>query len=150
MALTNAERCAQWRAKQNPEKLKANQKAANAKYVAKIGIDVIRERSKIASAKWRKKHPKAHKLSDRKQSLRRLYGITIKEYNELCKQQSYRCAICNIHADNLSQNLAVDHCHKTNEIRGILCTNCNTGIGKLGDNVEGLEKALSYLRNNGK
>ena len=41
----------------------------------------------------------------------------------------------------------LDHDHSTLEFRGWLCYSCNTGIGKLGDNVEGLEKALTYLRN---
>jgi hypothetical protein len=40
----------------------------------------------------------------------------------------------------------LDHDHDTNEIRGWLCDQCNTGIGKLGDNIEGLEKALKYLK----
>jgi hypothetical protein len=39
----------------------------------------------------------------------------------------------------------VDHCHETGKIRGLLCHSCNTGIGKLGDNLEGLQKAVSYL-----
>lgn len=42
-------------------------------------------------------------------------------------------------------NLLVDHCHKTGNFRGWTCRNCNQGIGKLGDNVEGLIKALNYL-----
>ena len=39
----------------------------------------------------------------------------------------------------------VDHCHDTNEFRGWICDRCNTGIGKLGDNVEGVMKAIKYL-----
>ena len=41
--------------------------------------------------------------------------------------------------------LLVDHCHETGEFRGWICRNCNQGIGKLGDDVEGLVKALNYL-----
>jgi hypothetical protein len=40
----------------------------------------------------------------------------------------------------------LDHDHKTNQIRGWLCDQCNTGIGKLGDTIESLEKALKYLK----
>ena len=43
----------------------------------------------------------------------------------------------------------VDHCHDTNIIRGFLCSECNTGIGKLGDNEEGVERALNYLKKGG-
>jgi hypothetical protein len=39
----------------------------------------------------------------------------------------------------------VDHCHSTGQIRGVLCCECNTGIGKLGDNAEGVRRALAYL-----
>jgi len=42
----------------------------------------------------------------------------------------------------------LDHCHVTNQFRGWICRNCNTGIGNLGDNVEGLENAISYLKRN--
>ena len=43
------------------------------------------------------------------------------------------------------QSLCWDHCHETHEHRGWLCSNCNTGIGKLGDDIEGVIKALDYL-----
>ena len=42
----------------------------------------------------------------------------------------------------------LDHCHETNQFRGWICRNCNTGIGNLGDNVEGLENAIRYLKRN--
>ena len=43
--------------------------------------------------------------------------------------------------------LAIDHCHTDKTFRGWLCRSCNIGIGALGDNIEGLERALAYLRN---
>lgn len=53
------------------------------------------------------------------------------------------CHICNL---DLSKTRAcIDHDHKTGLVRGILCSNCNAGLGKLGDDVEGLERALRYL-----
>lgn len=39
----------------------------------------------------------------------------------------------------------VDHCHDTGRVRGMLCHGCNTALGKLGDNVAGLRRALEYL-----
>jgi hypothetical protein len=44
-----------------------------------------------------------------------------------------------------TKELSVDHCHETGKARGILCFNCNTSIGKLGDNVYALRRALAYL-----
>lgn len=43
------------------------------------------------------------------------------------------------------KTLHLDHCHTSGAFRGWLCTNCNTGLGKLGDNVEGVRRALEYL-----
>ena len=54
------------------------------------------------------------------------------------------CELCGKASKNRS--LALDHCHVSNKFRGWLCADCNTGIGKLGDNVEGLEKAIRYLK----
>ena len=56
-----------------------------------------------------------------------------------------KCGICDKHQVELSKRLAVDHDHETMEVRGLLCIDCNTSIGKLGDNIEGLEQALRYL-----
>ena len=60
-------------------------------------------------------------------------------------EQKGKCACCGIRQNELTMRFAVDHDHDTGLIRGLLCGNCNTGIGKLGDNIEGLMKALNYL-----
>lgn len=46
-----------------------------------------------------------------------------------------------------TNNFVLDHDHKTGKFRGWLCRNCNQGIGKLGDDIKSLEKAIDYLRN---
>lgn len=80
--------------------------------------------------------------------LRRSYDITQDEYDALAKAQNFSCKICGKPADEEPfGKLAVDHCHDTGRVRGLLCSVCNSGIGKLGDNIEGLEKALEYLKN---
>ena len=48
------------------------------------------------------------------------------------------------------EKLSVDHDHETDEFRGWLCSPCNHGIGKIGDNIEGLERAILYLKYNAK
>jgi hypothetical protein len=55
------------------------------------------------------------------------------------------CECCGKTYDE-SRHICLDHCHVTNTFRGWICTQCNTGIGSLGDNEEGLLKALDYLR----
>lgn len=69
------------------------------------------------------------------------YGLSAQDYEKLCEDQKYRCALCGKEAE-----LHVDHDHDTQQIRGLLCQTCNTGIGKLGDTVGSLEKAIGYLR----
>lgn len=87
--------------------------------------------------------------STRNRILKIKYGITLEEYNILFNKQMGCCAICLIHQTNQRGfSMAVDHCHKTNKIRGLLCFMCNTAIGKFQDNPEVLRNALNYLENN--
>ena len=84
----------------------------------------------------------------RSQRIKRLYGITLDDYNRMLKIQNNRCAICNGTAtgNRRWKNLSVDHCHATGKVRGLLCHDCNTGIGKMKDDVEILDKAIAYLK----
>lgn len=77
--------------------------------------------------------------------LKNKYGITLNQWNELRQKQNYECAICGIHENDNKKSLAIDHNHETGEIRGLLCTTCNTGIGLLKDDIKLVEKALKYL-----
>ena len=81
-------------------------------------------------------------------TLQKVYGITLEEYNLLLDYQGGGCAICGKKATKaLKRNMYVDHDHDTGEVRGILCTQCNSGIGLLGDSTERLDKAKEYLTN---
>ena len=86
--------------------------------------------------------------SKRRWNLENKYGITLEEYDEMAKDG---CHICGKTSDedrshlNNRSYLNVDHDHETGKLRGVLCTPCNTGLGKLGDNVAGLTRALEYL-----
>ena len=88
--------------------------------------------------KWRKDNPIQYKT----QALKR-FGITGEEYEQMLKEQNGVCKICgNGKTDKM---LAVDHCHDTGTIRGLLCFRCNTGLGFFHDNIELLQKAKEYL-----
>lgn len=79
--------------------------------------------------------------------IKHTYGISIDDYNKMFINQEGRCAICKTHQSELPKGLHIDHCHKTNKVRGLLCFKCNSGIGKLNDDVEILKSAIQYLEN---
>ena len=95
------------------------------------------------SNKYRKKYPKKFKEAKRKYILKKQFGITIEDYNLMLKKQNGVCGICD--KKPIKKRLAVDHCHNTGKIRGLLCDSCNRGIGQLGDTIEMLKKAVIYL-----
>jgi hypothetical protein len=74
------------------------------------------------------------------------FGITKEERKRMSDDHGNKCAICDIHQLELSLTLAVDHCHTTGKIRGLLCVNCNQGLGKFKDNPSLLEAAIKYLQ----
>jgi len=84
------------------------------------------------------------KNKDRK--LRKAFGIGYQEYLNMLAAQQGCCAICGTN-DPGARAFAVDHCHDTGVIRGLLCGNCNTGIGNLRDDISILQRAIQYLEN---
>lgn len=81
-----------------------------------------------------------------KQLLRK-YGITLEEYDRLYEKQSGVCAICHLpQSSTRNSRLCVDHDHQTGEVRGLLCSDCNRGIGLLKDDYRILNNAADYLR----
>ena len=73
------------------------------------------------------------------------YGITVEQYNQMFQDQLGCCAICKIHQSELKRKLNVDHDHITGRVRGLLCTQCNRGIGLLKDSSVLLAIASEYL-----
>lgn len=73
------------------------------------------------------------------------YGLTLSEYNTLLEAQGDRCAICGKMPEENGRRLSVDHNHKTGQIRGLLCQNCNRGLGSFKDNPEITASATDYL-----
>lgn len=74
-------------------------------------------------------------------TLRAKYGITLAHRDAMIQRQNGRCAICH----KLTEKLCVDHCHKTGQVRGMLCNQCNYGIGQLKDSITVLRDAIQYL-----
>lgn len=72
------------------------------------------------------------------------YGISIEQYDAMFKQQGGVCALCG-KQNSAGRSLAIDHCHKTGVVRGLLCGKCNVGLGVLGDCSDRLMDAVRYL-----
>lgn len=80
----------------------------------------------------------------RAHALRRKYGLTVEAYEQMKSARDGCCDICK-EPERQNKDLAVDHCHSTGKVRGLLCSNCNTGIGKLRDDPAVIRSAADYL-----
>jgi hypothetical protein len=127
----------EWRTK-NKEKLKKSKKEYNDKHKEqrKNYLNKNKEKLKISQKKYSKN------LKFKK------YGIDEKQYIELYNKQEGKCAICGAHQNELKSALHIDHNHKTNKIRGLLCFKCNSLLGYANDNIIKLESAVNYLKIN--
>ena len=109
-----------------------------------------KEYIRVYNKKWREQNKEKlalwNETKERSNRIRRTYGITEEQYNNLSEIQNHCCAICKTHKNELPKPLYVDHCHDTGTIRGLLCQKCNSGIGLLKDSIEILENAVSYLK----
>lgn len=86
------------------------------------------------------------KIYGRKKNLQKKYGISFEAYNAILEAQGGRCAICLTDKNNNNKALCVDHCHKTNKVRGILCNRCNRSIGLLHDSWKIAQASADYLK----
>ena len=75
----------------------------------------------------------------------RKFNITLSDYNKLFAEQEGCCAICHKHQSGFNKALAIDHDHETGDVRGLLCMQCNTALGKFNDNTDLLHSAIKYL-----
>jgi uncharacterized protein with PIN domain len=84
------------------------------------------------------------------QLLKRDYGITLAQYNDMLRKQANRCAICRRpesvkYASGRVKRMAVDHDHVTNAVRALLCQRCNTVVWALEDNHVTLGAVSAYI-----
>lgn len=77
------------------------------------------------------------------------YDITLEDYDTMLKEQDGRCAICDTTNPGTKGVFYVDHNHDTGEVRGLLCNNCNSALGKFGDSIKTLKSAIEYLEERG-
>lgn len=71
-------------------------------------------------------------------------GLTLDQYHALAERQDFCCAICGEELDSKARS-AIDHCHNSHRVRGLLCINCNLGLGHFADSQARLASAGRYL-----
>lgn len=92
-----------------------------------------------------KNKPPIKKITSTDCYRKRVYGVSRDMFNKIKKDQGFVCKICGLPEEKIK--LCVDHCHTCNQVRGLLCSRCNSGIGLLKDNIDILASAISYLQN---
>lgn len=122
-------------------------KVVTGKKTKKRNKDKIREYNQMYTKKNRLAISEKRKVYN----LERIYGMTIDAYDRMLESQGGSCAIClktSASVDkrtNKPRRLAVDHCHQTMRVRGLLCTGCNTALGAMDDDPKLLQRAINYL-----
>jgi hypothetical protein len=119
MALSNAERTARYRAKN-------------------------KELCTMRAKRWVKNNPDKYKAMKRRIYLSK-YGMTVESHAALWDEQGRTCAICGTDKSGDKKGWHIDHCHKTKQVRGILCGHCNRMLGGALDKAETLSRAINYL-----
>ncbi len=134
---------------------KACHKITYSKY-KKLNRKKLSEKQKEYNAKNKERNRLYHlnnkeKLADKKKwsHLKKTFNLDKEQYLKMLKIQNNVCYICkNIETTKGAKYLSVDHCHKTGKIRGLLCAACNKALGGFKDNIEYLESAIKYLKEN--
>ena len=111
----------------------------------KVYWDRYRKENREKLADWQRDYRRNSPRRTKDTELRSTYGITLEDYHRLATHQGFVCGICGEEESN-GRALSVDHCHETGEVRGLLCSNCNTALGLFKDSPGNLEAAMEYLR----
>ena len=118
-------------------KNKDKEKAAREIYYSKNKESIL-----ARNKKYNKENPDKRKSA----ILKYEYGITLDQYNEMFRAQEGKCAICQRHQNELTRTLCVDHDHKTNKVRALLCVTCNTDVSVVENRLEEMTKYLNKHR----
>lgn len=143
-----------------PEQMKARAEAAKRWYWRNVEVARARqnryyhENRPVLIEKmkaWREKLGSKYRESYRKHAVKKKYGLTLEEYDALTGDSL--CGLCGKGPDGrgpTGQRLHIDHDHFTGAIRGVLCRECNVGLGMFKDDIDLLKKAVKYLTSHGK
>ncbi len=135
--------------------LKVCPKCKNAKEKKEFGKDKttasgVSSWCKPCKKEWRSQHrkdnPEHYRILDNRYDLKKNYGITQEQYKNMFEAQNGCCACCGQSHELFKKGLHVDHNHTTGQVRALLCTECNPGIGYFQESIERLEMAVAYLK----
>ncbi|MHB1310519.1 MAG: endonuclease VII domain-containing protein [Gemmatimonadaceae bacterium] len=125
--------------RQNPDKRREIERKFRKKNAAKIAAQ---------KKEWKAANRDKHRASNRKWRLSKVFA-SVSMYDRLFAEQGGRCAIClsskSFSGGGDARAFAVDHCHTSLRVRGLLCGNCNRMLGLVADSPETLRRAASYL-----
>ena len=107
-----------------------------------IPVEERRRRARLNYRKRRAKDLVGQQMQQRIVSLKYRYGLTPDGVRQLLDKQRWTCPIT---GDKLTESSHVDHCHKTGKVRGVLSPRANLLLGKAGDSIEILQRAIRYL-----
>lgn len=127
------------------ERMRLKRQTPEHKEKMKVLTKKYRQTEKYKEYKKQYRNSQKAKDARRNQLLLKNFNITLEKYNEMLLQQNSVCAICLKHDEKEVRSLAVDHCHKTGKIRGLLCRYCNQALGILDDDIERMKRAVEYL-----
>lgn len=112
---------------------------------ASVWREANRERANELALSRKAVDPEAAKYRARGYALKRKYGLSLEQYEELLDRQDRCCAICRRHEREFKTSLAVDHSHRSGRIRGALCTGCNYRLVARHEDADLLRKVADYI-----
>jgi hypothetical protein len=139
--LKNFELMAPYRSKEKKDKWRSKNKE-------KTQLIYKKYNNKTTTKQKLKEYYQKNKNNWKNNNLQKKYKISLDEYNDLLQKQNFKCAICHTERCSSGKSFAVDHDHKNGKVRGLLCKNCNLGLGLFKDNIEIVKKVILYLETN--
>lgn len=126
--------------------MKVCTKCKTSKPLSEFGKDKRRKDDLYPQCKECKRQYQNDRYSDvAAKRLERKYGITKYDYDRMFQEQGGKCAICDKPQSACRRALAVDHCHASGKVRGLLCDECNRALGYFYDDTNRIAKAIEYL-----
>lgn len=119
---------------------------ANCKDCTKLQLDSL---PNIPYSEFSEEQKARAAKKTRKHLLKKLYGLTLEDYDRMLEEQHGKCAICKtekVGGKHKTNTMIVDHDHKTGKVRGLLCNYCNIMAGMMEKNLETSQLVLDYLR----